>query len=132
MTDFFLPLPETGDPVQFVLLIFQGTTPLPSDPDAWNTLSPQEQKQIYQDYGALNAIPGVSPGVALGLPKDAVTVQVKDGATVRRDGTYLPEGAGGYLVYEAEDLESAIEVAAKIPAARLGGAIEVRPVGTYW
>lgn len=118
--------------MHFVLLIFQGTAPLPSDPDAWNTLSPEEQKQIYQDYGALNAIPGVTPGMSLGLPKDAVTVQVKDGATVTRDGTYLAEGAGGYLIFEAEDLESAVEVATKIPAARLGGAIEVRPVARYW
>jgi hypothetical protein len=34
----------------------------------------------------------------------------------------------GHLVYEADDLDAAIELAARIPAARLGGAIEVRPV----
>jgi hypothetical protein len=118
--------------MQYVLLIFQGTTPLPTDPDAWNTLSVQEQKQVYKDYGALSKIPGVTPGLTLGLPKDAVTVQVKDGTIVTREGTYLAEGAGGYLVYEADDLDAAVELAAKIPAARLGGAIEVRPVQTYW
>jgi hypothetical protein len=118
--------------VQFVLIIFQGTTPLPANADAWNTLPPEEQKQIYKDYSALSDAPGVSPGLPLGLPKDAVTVQVKDGEAVTREGTYLSEGAGGYLVYEADDLESAVAFAAKIPAARYGGAIEVRPVGTYW
>lgn len=118
--------------MQFVLIIFQGTTPLPANPDAWNTLPPEEQKQIYQDYSALAEMPGVSPGLPLGLPKDAVTVQVKGGEAVTREGTYLPEGAGGYLVYEADDLESAVALAAKIPAARYGGAVEVRPVGTYW
>ena len=39
--------------VQYVLLIHQGTTPLPTDPDAWATLSEAEQKAIYRDYGAL-------------------------------------------------------------------------------
>jgi hypothetical protein len=32
----------------------------------------------------------------------------------------------GYLIYEAENLEDAIELAARVPAARIGGAIEVR------
>lgn len=36
------------------------TTPLPTDPDAWNTLSEEEQKQVYKDYAALNKTPGVS------------------------------------------------------------------------
>jgi hypothetical protein len=118
--------------MQYVLLIYQGTTPLPTDRDAWATLSEEEQKAIYKDYGALNQTPGVTPGFTLGLPQDATTVQVKDGKTVTREGTYLNEGAGGYLVFEAEGLEAAIELASRIPAARHGGAIEIRPVATYW
>jgi hypothetical protein len=118
--------------MQYVLLIYQGTTPLPTDLDAWATLSDEEQKAIYKDYGALNQTPGVSPGLTLGLPQDATTVQVKDGKTVTREGPYLSEGAGGYLVFEADDLDAAIELASRIPAARHGGAIEVRPVATYW
>jgi hypothetical protein len=118
--------------MQYVLLIYQGTTPLPTNPDAWATLSEEEQKAIYKDYGALNKTPGVSPGLTLGLPEDATTVQVKDGKTVTKKGTYSSEGAGGYLVFEADDLDAAIELASRIPAARHGGAIEVRPVATYW
>ena len=38
----------------------------------------------------------------------------------------------GYFVVEAGDLDAAIELAARVPAARLGGGIEVRPVETYW
>jgi hypothetical protein len=68
--------------MQYVLLIYQGTTPLPTDPDAWATLSEEEQKAIYKDYSALNKTQGVSPGLTLGLPEDATTVQVKDGKTV--------------------------------------------------
>jgi hypothetical protein len=44
----------------------------------------------------------------------------------------LHEGVGGYLIVEADDVDAAIELAASIPAARHGGAIEVRPVATYW
>ena len=118
--------------MQYVLLIFQGTTPLHTDPDAWATLPEAEQKAIYKDYGALNETPGVSPGLPLGLPQDATTVHVEDGKTMTRPGPYLHEGAGGYLTFEADDLDAAIELASRIPAARHGGAIEIRPVATYW
>jgi hypothetical protein len=53
---------------------------------------------------------------------------------VSSEGPYVDvKGAvGGYFVVEAEDLDAAKAVAARIPAARLGGAIEIRPVATYW
>ncbi|MGH9656254.1 MAG: YciI family protein, partial [Bryobacteraceae bacterium] len=84
----------------------------------WATLSEAEQKAIYKDYGELSKTPGVTPGLTLGLPKDATTVQVKDGKAVTREGAYLSEGAGGYLVFEADDLDVAIDLASRIPAAR--------------
>ena len=118
--------------MQYALMIYQGTTPLPTDPDRWATLSEDEQKAIYKDYAALNAIPGVSPGLPLGLPQDATTVRVEGGTPIAKEGTYLPEGVGGYLIVEADDLDAAIDVAARIPAARHGGAVEIRPVATYW
>jgi hypothetical protein len=55
---------------------------------------------------------------------------VRDGQTLTTDGPFveMKEALGGYLFYEAEDLDAAIELAARIPAARMGGAIEIRPV----
>jgi hypothetical protein len=119
--------------MQFVLLIYQGTTPLPNT-DAWSALSPDEQKAIYADYAALNQAPGVSPGLPLGLPENAKTVHVENGNIVTKDGPFVDsKGAvGGYIVFEAETLDDAINLAGRIPAARHAGAIEVRPVGTYW
>lgn len=119
--------------MQFVLLIYQGTTPLPGT-DAWEQLPQAERKRVYDDYGALNEAPGVSPGLPLGLPQDARTVRVKEGRTRTTDGPLLGnDGAvAGYVVFEADDIDAAVGLAARIPAARLGGAIEVRPVGTYW
>jgi hypothetical protein len=119
--------------MQYVMLIYQGSTPLPGT-DEWEALSQDEQRAIYTDYGALNHTPGVTPGLPLGLPENATTVRVQGGKTLTTDGPFvgMKEAIGGFFVYEAENLDAAIEVAARIPAARLGGAIEVRPVETYW
>ena len=119
--------------VRYMLLIHQGDTPTPRDPDAWATLSEDEQKAVYSDYQSINETPGVSPGLQLENPETATTVRVQDGKTLTTDGPFvaIKEALGGYLVLEADDLDAAIELAARIPAARLGGAVEVRPPKEY-
>jgi hypothetical protein len=91
-----------------------------------------EQKRIYADYAELNNASGMTPGLPLGLPDAARTVQVRDGKVSVKNGPHLDEGVGGFSVYEAESIEAAIALAARIPAARLGGAVEIRPVEKYW
>jgi hypothetical protein len=115
--------------MKYMLLIQQGTTPAPGTPE-WERLSQDEQQAVYRDYQALNATPGVTPGVWLEPPETATTVQVRDGETLTTDGPFVAvkEALGGYLFFEADDLDAAIELASRIPAARLGGAIEIRPV----
>ena len=119
--------------MQFVLLIYQGSTPLPNT-EAWSTLTRDEQSAIYADYAALNKTPALTPGLPLGLPDDARTVRVEQGKAVASNGPFAGrDGAvGGYMIFEADDLDAAIELASRVPAARHGGAVEVRPVGTYW
>jgi hypothetical protein len=117
---------------KFVLLIYQGPTPPIPGTDRWKALSEAEQKSIYADYAALGNTPGVSDGLPLGLPDAARTIQVQNGKTNVKNGTYLAEGVAGYAVYEAESMEAAVELAARIPAARLGGAVEIRPAEKYW
>lgn len=116
---------------KFVLHIYQGSTPVPGS-EAWSALPAQEQQRIYADYGALQNTPGVEPGLPLGTAKTTRTVQVREGQTIVREGTHLPEGVSGYVLVEAEGLEAAIAIAAKVPAARLGGAVEIRTVERYW
>jgi hypothetical protein len=121
---------EKEEAMKYMLLIHQGTTPTPLDPEAWATLSEDEQQAIYAAYKEVNETPGVTPGNGLQPPETATTVRVQDGRTLTTDGPFVEtkEALNGYLVYEADDLDAAIELAARIPAARLGGAIEVRPI----
>jgi hypothetical protein len=116
--------------MKYMLLIHLGTAPTPRDPEAWGRLSEEEQKAVYADYQAINQTPGVTPGAQLEPPETATTVRLEDGRTLTTDGPFVAvkEALGGYLFYEADDLDAAIELAARIPAARLGGAVEVRPL----
>jgi hypothetical protein len=116
--------------MKYMLLIHQGDAPTPRDPDAWGRLSEEEQKAVYANYQAINQTAGVSPGVELAAPETATTVRVQDGKTLTTDGPFveLKEAIGGFLFFEADDLDAAVELASRIPAARLGGAIEVRPI----
>src|SRR5205823_1529077 len=110
--------------------IHQGDTPTPRDPEAWSRLSEDEQKAVYAAYREVSTTPGVTPGLQLEPPETATTVRVDDGRTLVTDGPFVEtkEAFDGYLIYETGDLDSAIELAGKIPAARMGGAIEVRPI----
>src|SRR5918992_3782736 len=113
-----------------MLLIQYGDSPTPRDRDAWNRLSQEERKAVFADYQAINQTPGVSSGLQLDAPETATTVRVEDGRTLTTDGPFvaIKEALGGYLVFEADDLDAAIALAARVPAARLGGAVEVRPI----
>jgi hypothetical protein len=121
--------PPKEEAMKYMLLIHQGSTPLPGS-DEWNRLSPDEQGQVYAAYKALNETPGMTPGVRMEPPETATTVRVQDGRTLTTDGPFveMKEAIGGYCFVDADDLDAAIEVAARIPAASMGGAIEVRPI----
>jgi hypothetical protein len=116
--------------MRYMLLIHQGTTPTPNSPEDWARLSQDEQNGVYAAYQKINEHPGVTAGLGLAPPETATTVRVQDGRTLTTDGPFVEtkEALGGYLIFEADDLDAAIELAASIPAASMGGAIEVRPV----
>ena len=119
--------------MKYMLLIHQVDTPTPRDPEAWAQLSEDEQQAVFADYQAITANPNVTPGNQLDEPETATPVRVQDGRTLTTDGPFveLKEAVGGYMILEADDLDGAIEVAARVPAARLGGAVEVRPIVEY-
>jgi hypothetical protein len=117
------------DRMKYMLLIHQGTTPLPGSP-AWDNLEDDQRNAVYAAYRSLNETAGVTPGLQMQPPETATTVRVQDGQTLTTDGPFVEtkEALGGYLFFDADDLDAAIEVAAKIPAASMGGAIEIRPI----
>jgi len=110
--------------MKYMLLIQQ-----PDDPETWSRLTEEEHKQVAADYQAINQTEGVTPGERLQSPEAATTVRVEDGKTLTTDGPFVSvkEALGGWLFYEAEDLDAAIELASRVPAARMGGAVEIRP-----
>ncbi|HEX3540223.1 MAG TPA: YciI family protein [Acidimicrobiales bacterium] len=115
--------------MKYVMLIYQGTAL-----ETQASLPEAEQKQVYADYAAINQTPGVTPGLPMGLPQNATTVRVEGGQTVTAVGPFAGprEAVGGWFILEADDLDAAIEVAARVPAARYGGAVEIRPSEVYW
>ena len=116
--------------MQYLMLIHQGTTPTPADTEAWGALSEDEQKQVGADYQAINETPGVTPGPWMQPPEMATTVRVENGEALVTDGPFVEtkEALGGLFTLEADDLDAAIEIASRVPAARLGGWVEVRPL----
>ena len=120
--------------MKYMLLIHQGDTPTPGDQEAWGRLSEDEQKEVYAAYQAINQTPGVTPGHrGWSPPRWRRPCACEDGKTLTTDGPFVSvkEALGGYFLYEADDLDAAIELASRVPAARMGGAIEVRPVAEW-
>ena len=115
--------------MKYVMLIYQGDAL-----ERQAALSDAEQKQVQADYQEINQTPGVSTVPPMGLPANATTVRVGGGRTLTTDGPFvgMKEAVGGLFVLEADDLDAAIEMAARVPAARYGGAVEIRPSEVYW
>ena len=100
---------------------------------AWATMSKEEGDAIMGEYFAFTdtyrASGQVTAGSALQPTNTATTVRVRNGKISTTDGPFAEtrEQLGGYYLVEAKDLNEAIQVASKIPAARTGS-IEVRPI----
>jgi hypothetical protein len=93
-------------------------------------LPDDERRAIVNEYIAFFQAPEIQDGNQLQPPVTATTVRVRDGKPLTTDGPFAEtsESLGGYYLVEADDISAAIELAARIPAARMGGAIEIRPV----
>ena len=111
--------------MKYMLLIHHGPTA-----GDWERLSPEEQQAVAGAWKAIRDTPGVTPGLHMESPETATTVRVQDGRTLTTDGPFAEtkEAIGGYLVFEGDDLDAAIELASRIPAASEGGAVEIRPI----
>jgi hypothetical protein len=113
---------EGGD-MKYALLIYD-------EPGTYERLDDGEREAVFGEYFAISKDDRVAGGDQLHPVDAATTVRVEDGETVTTDGPFADtkEVLGGYYVVEVDDLDAAIAIAGRIPAARLGGSVEVRPV----
>src|SRR5436190_14211610 len=111
--------------MKYALLIYGN-----SARDTFDQLSEEEQGGILGEYMAIAQSPGTLGGEQLQPAETATTVRVENGDTLTTDGPFAEtkEVLGGFYLFEADDLDSALEVAARVPAARRGGSVEVRPL----
>jgi hypothetical protein len=108
--------------MRYALLIYGGGD--------WEALTEEEQQAQMKDYMEISQSPSTTGGADLGDLSRATTVRVDGGRTLTTDGPFAEtkEYLGGFYLVDVDNLDEAIEVAARIPAARTGGAIEIRPV----
>ena len=99
-------------------------------PGAYDGLSYEERQAVLGEYWTLRDDPRVVAGAALHPVETVTTVRVHDGDTLVTDGPFADtkEVFAGWYVIEADDIDAAIEIASRCPAARFGGSVEVRPV----
>lgn len=111
--------------MKYMMLIHQGPAI-----GEFDSLTDEEKAPIYAAWGAIRDTPGVTPGMQLAPPDTATTVRASGGETLVTDGPFAEtkDAIGGYLIFEADDLDAALALAARIPAVHQGGGVEVRPI----
>jgi hypothetical protein len=111
--------------VKYALLIYSNEAR-----DRFDALPDNEQQKIMGEYFAISELPGTFGGAQLQPSTTATTVRVEDGKTLTTDGPFADtkEVLGGFYLFEADGIDSALDVAARVPAARMGGSVEVRPI----
>jgi hypothetical protein len=109
--------------MKYALLIY-------ADPTPFTELPEDEAKAISAEYYALRDEAGFVDGAQLAPAHTATTVRVNGGGALTTDGPFADtkEVFGGFYIFEADDLDRALELASRVPAARMGGAVEVRPI----
>jgi hypothetical protein len=118
--------PKGLNRMKYMLLIYH-------DEQSWAAISESDRQQIFADYRKLreqllNSGQFVT-GSQLQPISTATSVRVRDGKELVTDGPFAEthEQLGGYFLIEAENLDEATSIAARIPSAKTG-TIEVRPL----
>ena len=109
--------------MQYALMIYV-------DPSSTEAMSEQEAQALTAEYMAIRSDPRCLDGASLAPVESVSTVRVQDGDALVTDGPFADtkEVLGGYFVVDVDDLDAALELAGRIPAARMGGSVEVWPV----
>jgi hypothetical protein len=102
-------------------------------PDQFEGMDEDGRRAVYDEYVALVGAPGVQGSLQLEPVATAVTVRVREGQMLTTDGPFpeTKEHFAGLYLLEAESRDEAVEFAARLPAARMGGAVELRPLVSH-
>jgi len=111
--------------MKYLLQIYPGTAA-----DDLEHMPEDERQAIVEEYLAIRRSPEVIGGEQLQPIETATTVRVESGEMLLTDGPFVDakEHVGGFCLVDAGDLDAALAIASRIPAARMGGAVEVRPM----
>ena len=109
--------------MKYMLLVYD-------DPAQWPEKTEEEMKDLYEEYAAVTKDPATVHSAQLAPVTTAKTVRVNGGGVLATDGPFAEtkEHLGGYYLVDVDSIDDAVKIAAKIPSARLGGSIEVRPL----
>src|SRR3954447_6033739 len=120
---------KRSNEMQYLLMIYQNEAD-------YGKVDPATAKKMLEEYGAFTQSiiqsGNFKAGDRLQPSTTATTVRVREGKTLTTDGPFAEtrEQLGGYYLIDAKDLDTAIEIASRIPSARIGS-IEVRPIWVY-
>jgi hypothetical protein len=109
--------------MKYALLVYDA-------PDSWHSLSTEQRHGLHGEYHAVAAVPGLIGHYRLRPPRHATTVRVEEDRIVKAEGPLADtsESLRAFYLLESDDHDSVLELAARIPAARTGGAVEVWPL----
>jgi hypothetical protein len=109
--------------MKYALLIYEA-------PGSLEALPEGQYEAMFAEYMALSKESRFLNGARLQPVETATTVRVRDGKTLTTDGPFADakEVFGGFCEFEVDSLDEAIALAERIPAGRVGGAIELRPL----
>jgi hypothetical protein len=108
--------------MKYALLVY-------SEPGS-HDLPPDEFAQVLSEYEGLRQEPGYVNSAQLHPPDMATTLRRQNGETMTTDGPFADtkEVFGGFYLFDVDDVDAALRIAERIPAVRLGGSVEVRPL----
>ncbi|HZX96309.1 MAG TPA: YciI family protein, partial [Myxococcales bacterium] len=111
-------------PMQYLLLIYENEKRFAK---GYDPAELKEYRGLGQEYASI-----IKGGAALKPTNSATTVRLREGKRLTTDGPFAEtkEQLGGFYLVEARDIDEAIAMAGKIPAARYG-CIELRPIMTF-
>jgi hypothetical protein len=99
-------------------------------PRSWHSVLTEQRHALHSEYHALVELPGVFAHYRFRPPETTTTVRIEEDHVVKSQGPLVDtsETLRALYLFESDDHDAVLELAARTPAVRMGGAVEVRPI----